>query len=150
MPTRFPVLLQSRKSALAGSAHNMQAPMTSMAQARACAPARRRTRRIAVLVRCRLLPSALRAARTVRAPISREPSSPVNEDGPEVVHVGQGGSRGEQIAQFLEEFRRIIVLKKGGRIEAEAARARERGGVDEGARGVLGVAAAAVGAVGVA
>ena len=33
----------------------------------------------------------------------------VNEDGPEVVHVGQGRPWRQQIAELLEEFRRIVV-----------------------------------------
>jgi hypothetical protein len=62
MPTRFPVLLQSRKSALAGSADSVKAAMTSVAPASACAPIKRRRRRIPVPVRCRLIPSVFQAA----------------------------------------------------------------------------------------
>src|SRR5882724_5146000 len=47
---------------------------------------------------------------TVRLSVSREVSRAVNEDRPEVVHVGQRRPRSQQIAKFLKEFRRIIVI----------------------------------------
>src|SRR5262245_55441490 len=47
---------------------------------------------------------------TVYSSISREVLRPVNEDCPEVVHVGKRRSRRQEIAQFLKEFRRIIVI----------------------------------------
>src|SRR5262245_28408880 len=124
--------------------------MTSAAQASVEVPAMPSRRRIPVLV-CRfLIPSACPFRPTVRASISREPLKAVNEDGPEVVHVGQCWSRNKQVTHSLEEFRRIIVIKKGGRIEAELAGAVQRRRVDEGTRRVVGPTRPAVGAIGVA
>src|SRR4029077_20284236 len=136
---RLPVLLQRRKSALAGSTLNAKAVTTSAAQA-SMVPGRRRRRQIPVLVCRSLIPSAS-IRLTVRASISREPLRAVNEDSPEVVHVGQCRSGCEQITYSLEEFRRIIVIKKGGRIEAEMPGAVQRGRVHEGARRVVGPSA---------
>src|SRR5262249_37295837 len=86
----------------------------------------------------------------ITIPISREPSRAVNEDGPDVVHVGPGRARAQQISKPFKEFRRIIVIKEHGRIEAGHTRPRERGLVDQGASGILRRPAAAIGAVGVA
>src|SRR5712692_8965251 len=46
---------------------------------------------------------------------------PVNEDGAEVVDVGPGRSRAQEVAQPLEKSGRVVVGKKGGRIEAKGA-----------------------------
>src|SRR5262249_45820053 len=107
-------------------------------------------RPITVLVRSFLLPSAWPIRPTVRAPISREPLKAVNEDSPGVVHVGQCWSRNKQVTHPLEEFRRIIVIKKGGRIEAKLAGAVQRVRVDESARRVVGPSRPAVGPLRVA
>ncbi len=87
------------------------------------------------------IPPAFRAGTDNPNRISLEPSGAVNEDGPEVVDVGVGRPRRQQIAKFLKEFRRIVVGKKGGRIEAEPAGPGERGLVDEGPGRVLGAPA---------
>ena len=55
--------------------------------------------------------------------ISRVRSRRVNDDGPEVVHVGVSRPGTEQIPKGCEKFGRIIVGKKGGGIEAFGLRA---------------------------
>src|SRR5262245_35105056 len=158
MPTRLLVLLQRRKSARAGSAVSADAA-TSNAPASMGTPAstqvpavrgRAAARRILDLVYRCLIPPAFQAPDGPNVPISREFLRTVNDDSPEVVHVGQRRSWRHKIAESFEEFGRIVVVKKDGRIEAEAARPAERAGVDEGAGGVLRRPAAAIGAVGIA
>src|SRR6202022_1229255 len=53
------------------------------------------------------------------------PLRTVNEDSPEVVHVGQGGPRDQQISKFLKEFGRIVVIKVMRRMELEPPGARQ-------------------------
>src|ERR1043166_4746509 len=80
--------------------------------------------------------------------ISPRCSGPVNEDGAEVVDVGEGRPGGEQIAEPREERGGIVLGKKGGRIEAERAGPRGGGPVDKSPGRVVGAPGAAVGAVG--
>src|SRR5262249_44199986 len=55
-------------------------------------------------------PARTQPARRSEKSISRELLRTVNEDRPEVVHVGQRRTRRHQIAKFLKEFRRIVVV----------------------------------------
>src|SRR5712671_2482737 len=84
-----------------------------------------------------------------RARISREALRAVNDDGPEIIDVGEGRPWLQEVAEPGKEFGRIVVIEKVGWIEAELAGAQQRAGVDQGARWVVGLSAAAVGAVGV-
>src|SRR5690349_21717442 len=81
--------------------------------------------------------------------ISRNGSASVNEDGAEIVHVRESRARHQQVAETSEEFRRIVVGKVCGRIEAK--RAGPLGGVAVGkCTGRIGRGTgAAIGAVGV-
>src|SRR6185437_4035605 len=83
------------------------------------------------------------------ARLSRDGSSPVNDDGAEVVHIGEGRAGNQQVAQRAEKARGIVVGEKRGRIEAARFGAGDRVAVDDGTGGVGGAAGAAVGAVGV-
>src|SRR5215831_818336 len=105
IPTRLPVLLQRRKSALAGSAVTASAAMMSVApaSARVAAERCRGWRRTPALVYRCFIPPALNSPDGPNA-ISRELLRTVNEDRPEVVHVGQRRPRRQQIAKFLEEI----------------------------------------------
>src|ERR1051326_1289886 len=80
----------------------------------------------------------------------RDASWPVNDDGAEIIDIGRGRSRRQEIAKPREKPRGIVVSEKGGRIEAKALRAGDRGRLDYGARRIIRTAAAAVGAVCVA
>src|SRR4029077_12577428 len=71
----------------------------------------------------------------------RDASRPVNDDGAEIVNVGGGRCRREEIAKPREKTRGIVLGEKGGRIEAEGLRTRRRGGVDQGARRIVRAAA---------
>src|SRR5712692_3614245 len=75
---------------------------------------------------------------------------PVNEYSAEIVDIGVGRARLQQIAQAFEEPRRIVFGKKRGGIEAEIPRSRQRGVVNESASRIIRAAATAVGAVGIA
>src|SRR2546427_522005 len=147
MPTRLLVLLQRRKSAAAGSAC---APTASISTAPAARPRPNPGRR-----RCGGRKSWILGGLSIAclvphgARISREPSWPVNEDGPEVVDICEGRPRRQQVPQLGKESGRIVVGKKDGRIEAEAAGAREARLVDERTGRILGLAATAVGAIGI-
>src|SRR5215467_9505018 len=112
MPTRLPVLLQRRKSALAGWAVSTTAAMTSAppASARPATKRYRGWRRTPALVDRCFIPPETQPARRSEKPISRELLRTVNDDRPEVVHVGQRRTRRHQIAKFLKEFRRIVVV----------------------------------------
>src|ERR1700745_1160878 len=104
MPTRLPVLLQRRKSALAGWA--VRAPGERGARCQAV----QRVAPNAYSSGPVFHPVRTQPARRSEKPISRELLRTVNEDRPEVVHVGQRRTRRHQIAKFLKEFRRIVVV----------------------------------------
>src|SRR5690242_4809657 len=137
MPTRLAVLLQTRKSALAGAAANA---VPTPAQA-ASAQARRAAHRHPPVVVARLMPGGCNG---------RNGSRFVDENGAEIVDVGGSRPRRQEIAETAEKAGRIVVGKKGGRIEAAASRPRERGFVDQGAGGIVRAADAAIRAVGIA
>src|SRR5262249_20927173 len=82
--------------------------------------------------------------------ISREASWAVNEDSPKIIDVCVGWPWYQKVTKLGEEFGRIVVGKKLGRIEAQLAGTRQGAAVDISTRGVLGVAGAPGGAVGVA
>src|SRR5436190_13353668 len=83
------------------------------------------------------------------ARISREGSRAVNEDSPKIVDVGVGWPRYQQVVQFPEEFGRIVVIKKDGRIEAQMSGPEQGGGVEKGPGRVLRLACPAIGSVGI-
>src|SRR6476469_5850171 len=139
MPTRLPVLVHRRKSAAAGAANSK-----ANAPASQSIPARRR------LTRGPIRRFGRWAIRIIALGISRRFHRAVNEDGTEVIDVGEGGARAEKIVQAREKPGGVVVGKKRGRIEAEFARPRDRDAVHVGAGWVLGRAGAAVGAVGIA
>src|ERR1043166_7804339 len=111
MPTRLPVLLHSRKSAAAGETNAMVRSAQRASAGQHSAPDTRS---------CTLIPPT----RIIRLAISRRFHLAVNEDGTEVIDVGEGWARAQQIAQALEEAPGVVVGKKHGRIEAKFFRAR--------------------------
>src|SRR5262245_46837411 len=119
MPTRLLVLLQRRKSALAAGAPSAKTAVSTLAAAttphsRARAPCCGSPIPNLALVCRYLIPvRIIDGSHTIS--ISRERLRTVNEDSPEVVHVGQCRSWRHQIAKFLKEFGRIVVGKKDGR-----------------------------------
>src|ERR1700683_1475325 len=95
-----------------------------------------------------------RAASLISSPDSTSKSfaannRPVNDDGAEIGHVGEGRGGPKQIADVVEKPRGIVVSEKRGGIEAAGAGARHGRGVDEGAGGVVRATAAAIGPVAV-
>src|SRR6185437_7933532 len=139
MPTRLPVLLQTRKSAKAGS-------VVTTANSRAGTAARRTERRKR---RGAEKANAVTGRRFRWWGLSRGPLRAVNDDGAEVVHVGVGGAGLEKAARTREKAGGIVVGEKGGRIETAGFGLRGGVAVDDGAGGVGGGAGAAVGAVGI-
>src|SRR6476660_6385595 len=107
MPTLPPVLLQSRKSAAAGVAKALakSAQATSSTGQRSAPDPMNRT----------LIPPT----RIIRLAISRRFHLTVNEDRPEVIDVGEGGARTQEVAQTFEKACGVVVGKKRGRIEAK-------------------------------
>src|SRR5262245_45208522 len=102
------VLLQRRKSTAAGSAPTRTASVSSDPHAKIHAPPPSRELRLPAMVdRCFIarVPK-LRARTTPR--ISRDPSRTVNEDRPEIVHVGIGRPRHQEVINPFKEFRRIV------------------------------------------
>src|SRR5262245_25970922 len=75
---------------------------------------------------------------------------PVNEYSAEIVDIGVSRSWSKQVAQAFEESSGIVFGEKRGGIESEVPRPRQRGVVNKGAGRIIGAAAAAVGAVGIA
>src|SRR5258708_33961661 len=75
---------------------------------------------------------------------------PVNEYSAEIVDIGVSRSRSKQVAQAFEESRGIVFGKKRRGIESEVPRPRQRGVINKSAGRIIGAAAAAVGAVGIA
>src|SRR5215204_5772768 len=142
MPTRLPVLLQRRKSAAAGCA-KATIPIkaiTAGSNARVTPPRRIGNRSKSTSV----WPGAL-----TKAGFSREDSGRVNEDGPEVINIGEGRSGHQKVPERGEELGGVVVGQKRGRIEAKGAGARRRGTIAESSGRVGGRAGAAVGAVGI-
>src|ERR1051325_11422045 len=131
-PTRLPVLLQRRKSASAGCAE----------QASNAVPAAKRT--------MRLRESGRDEAIIDSARISADCLQAVNDNGAKVVHVGEGGAGFDEVPERREECGRVVVGKKGGRIDAKGPGSADRLAVEHGARRIGRAARAAVGAVGVA
>src|SRR5579883_3244586 len=80
---------------------------------------------------------------------SGQRSMAVNDNGAEVGDVGEGRAGPEQIADSIEKPRGIVVGEKGGGIEADRPRARERRRIDEGPGRIVRSPAAAVGPVSV-
>src|ERR1043165_4674923 len=137
MPTRLPVLLQRRKSAAAGAANK-----TANAQASESIPPARRTVR-------GLETGAKGGIRIIVSRISRVLRRAVNEDGAEVIDVGESGAGAQEVAESFEKSGRVVVGKKRGRMEAELPRACHGVAIGVSPRGVAGRAGPAVGAVGV-
>src|SRR3954471_9884845 len=109
MPTRLPVLLQSRKSAAAGVAK----ALASSAQAASSTGQHDAPEAISfVIPPSRIIPLA----------ISRRLHLAVNEDGAEVIDVRESGTWTQEIAQTFEKTRGVVVGKKRGRIEAKFLR----------------------------
>src|SRR5258708_6258486 len=75
---------------------------------------------------------------------------PVNEYSAEIVDISVSRSRSKQVAKAFEESRGIVLGKKRRGIESEVARPRKRGVINKSAGRIIGAAAAAVGAVGIA
>src|SRR5688572_22843731 len=112
MPTRLPVLLQSRKSARAGLATKIR----NNANATACSIPPPESRQ--VRGRCESTTEGWRIVLKVRG-ISRDPSRPVNEDGAEIIDIGAGWAGLHEVAQGGKKAGRIVVGEKGGRILAQ-------------------------------
>src|SRR6476620_4228012 len=96
MPTRLPVLLQSRKSAAAGCAKAVM-PISAIA---AASNARVTKPRI-----CgdRSKSTLLWPGSSPKGGISREGSGGVNEDGPEVINIGEGRSGHQKVPERGKE-----------------------------------------------
>src|SRR5689334_16189323 len=137
MPTRLPVLLQRRKSAAAGVAKaTAKSAQTAKKAGERDAPAS---------MMCLIAP-----ARIIRSRISRRFHLAVNEDGTEVIDVGEGWTGAEKIAQALEEAGGVVVGKKHGRIEAELLCPRGGVSIHICTGGIVSRAPAAVRPIGVA
>src|SRR5690348_9993898 len=124
MPTRLPVLLHRRKSAAAGVANAIGSSAQATSAARRHAPDTRS-------------PILIPPTRIIRLAISRRFHLAVNEDGAEVIDVGEGWAWDQEIAQALEEARGVVVGKKHGRIEAELLRPRGSFSVHTGSGRIL-------------
>src|SRR5262245_11141015 len=145
MPTRLVVLLQSRKSAAAGSG----ASTIQLARAQPKrAPIRRQHGTWCKLIVVRR--SFHRSGAGFHAGRYGLSTSTINQDSAEIVHVGASRPRFQKVTKAGEEFGRIVVTKVGGRIEAERAGALESGVIHKGPGGIVGAAHTAVSAVGVA
>src|ERR1700746_3993528 len=111
MPTRPAVLLQSRKSAAAGSGTVVKATARSTQPTAAPPPVSRNGKRYlakpATFRRAFIVPSRQRGDLT-------RLSSALDEEGPKIVDIRGGWPRTQEIAKFREEFGRIVVGKKGG------------------------------------
>src|SRR5688500_9200276 len=116
MPTRLPVLLQSRKSA-AAECGKAATPINAMARGR---NARARKHRRGDN---RSQSTLLRPGSALEGGISRKGSRGVNDDCPEVIDIGEGRSGHQKVPERGEEFGGIVVGQKRGRIEAKCARA---------------------------
>src|SRR5579885_3789780 len=136
MPTRLPVLLQRRKSALA---HRADANTNT-----AAIPAITAVQRLAAIKGKRLTIRRFGVAR-----LSRDLSRAVNDDGAEVGHIGEGVSGNQQVAQPTEKPCGIVVGEKGGRIEAESIGASGRAAVGKSAGRIACRSTSAVGPVGI-
>src|SRR5436309_11154413 len=101
MPTRLPVLLHKRKSAAAGVANSR-----ANAPASESIPAPRGT------VRGQIRAASNWAIRIIPLPTSRGFHRAVNEDGTEVIDVGESGPGAEEIAQAVEKSSGVVVGKK--------------------------------------
>src|SRR5947209_6124638 len=82
--------------------------------------------------------------------ISRQHSGTVNEHSAKIVDVGPGRPGAHEIAEPGEEAGGIVVGEKGGRIEAECPRPRDRAAIRERTGRIIRAAGPAVGAVGIA
>jgi hypothetical protein len=82
--------------------------------------------------------------------ISREDSGADNDDSPEVADIGACWPWDQEIAEFFEEFGRIIGIEMGHGIEPAQAGPPQCGRINEGSGRVGGLPAAAIDAVGVA
>src|SRR5712675_3181342 len=149
MPTRLVVLLQSRKSAAAGSGASTIEPASAQPKR---TPERVPVRRqqwawceFIVVGRSFVVPGA--GFHAGRYGLS---TSSIDQDSAEIVHVGVGRPRCQKVVKAGEEFGRIVVTKVGGGIEAECAGALEGRVVHIGPGGVVRAAHAAVGAIGIA
>src|SRR5262245_43732368 len=139
MPTRLVVLLHRRKSASA------RVGVSATVAATRKPPNRTPTERVrdwSIMVRRSLI-----IPLNGRARISRAGSSAVNEASPKIVDVGVGWPRYQQVVQFSEEFGRIVVIKKDGRIEAQLAGPTQCRSVEQGACRILWLAGPAIGSV---
>src|SRR5258708_7629621 len=142
MPTRPPVLLQSRKSAKAGLAISIVKTIATRAgRKNATLAGMPRNRGLTKLTSVRQFLCPAPARRRIGG-ISREASGRVNEDRAKVIDVGVGRSGGQEVAERFEKRRRVIVGKKGGRIEAAQPGSGRAGVVHEGAGRVGGEARA--------
>src|SRR4051812_27795490 len=138
MPTRPPVLLQRRKSAAAGVANALAK------SAQAASSTGQRT--APDPMNCTLIPPT----RIIRLAISRRFHLTVNEDGPKVIDVREGGARAQEVAQTLEKTSGIVVGKKGGRIEAKFLCPRGGFAVHIGSGGILRRTFATIGTISIA
>src|SRR5689334_5122036 len=101
MPTRLPVLLQRRKSAAAGCAWATTAvhDIAARNNARVTKRPRAGNRSNSTLMRPGSCPTG---------GISREASGSVNEDGPEVINIGESRPRHQKIPERGEEIGGIV------------------------------------------
>src|SRR5262249_30468525 len=109
-PTRLPVLLQSRKSALAGCE---EAASNSAPGIAARARIRERRRLAAISGGAVTIVGGFK-----NSPVWRGPARPVNGDMPEIVYVRECRPRHQEVSQGLEKSPRIVVGEKDGGIEA--------------------------------
>src|SRR5215470_19632763 len=145
MPTRLVVLLQSRKSAAAGSPASATAPTVSMPPKRALVRRRRAGCKLVMVRRPFIVPrgGGFHAGRYGLS------TTTINHDSAEIVHVGMGSTWSQKVANTGEEFGRIIVTKICSGVEAQLTGALQGRVVHIGAGRIVGAAHAAVGAVGV-
>src|SRR5437867_12282676 len=102
MPTRVPVLLQSRKSALALSATNVTAKSSIAAMPWAMQIQRDFAKQPSVGMELRVF-IAPHIADSPQGLHTTRPLRTVNEDCSEVIHIGQSWTWKEEIAQFFKE-----------------------------------------------
>src|SRR4051812_28268375 len=141
MPTRLPVLLQRRKSAAAGCA-KAATPVSAIA-----AGSKARVTKPRMDGSSRGKSTLIRPGSFPKGGISREGSGGVNEDGPEVINIGEGRSGHQQIPERGEEWGGIVVGQKRGRIEAKGAAARRREAIAEGPGRIVGRTGTPVGSI---
>src|SRR3954466_50098 len=134
-------MLQRFRSALAGVA--ARPPARDSASSSASPPRLRRPPCARAI-----MGRAARASRAANGPRLRRQLL-ADEDNPAIIDVGSGWSGSDEVAQGLEEARRIVLGEKRRGIKTLPARAMQGRRIDQGSRRIAGGPAAAVGSVGI-